>query len=242
LPKYAEKNLHGLLVVDKPVGVTSAEIVRRVRFAAGNCKTGHAGTLDPLASGVLVCALGQATKSINLLMELTKTYEAEADLSAFSVTDDAEGPLEPAQINCVPTVAEVESALAEFIGEVPQTPPIYSALKIGGRPAYWHARRGRIIQPSVRMVRIERITINRFEWPCVAFTVVCGKGVYIRSLAREIGMKLGTGGYLTGLIRTAVGPYNRLKAFSGNALPERIVEADLLPVQESTRAESGKTL
>jgi len=227
--RYARHDLHGLLVVDKPVGLSSMDVVRRVRRAAGNCKTGHAGTLDPLASGVLVCCLGKATKAVDQLMGMTKGYEATIDLTAFTTTDDAEGEREPMDISAPPPPEAVRGVLNGLTGQIEQTPPAYSAIKVGGQRAYKLARAGRDVAMPPRTVRIDAIEIERYDWPELAVTVTCGKGTYIRSLARQIGEGLGTGGYLSALRRTAIGPYTIDQAVQFDQLPQPMTGDDLLP-------------
>lgn len=228
--KYARHDLHGLLVVDKPVGISSMDVVRRVRRAAGNCKTGHAGTLDPLASGVLICCLGKATKAVERLMGLTKVYEATVDLSAFTPTDDAEGEREEVEVEREPTAEAVRAVLDGLTGEIDQVPPAYSAIKVGGKRAYKLARSGEAVAMGTRRVRVDEIVVAGYDWPALRVRVTCGKGTYIRSLARQIGEGLGTGGYLTALRRTAIGDYTIEQAVGLDSLPEPMEEADLLAV------------
>ena len=226
--KYRNTSLHGLLVVDKPLGVTSMDVVRDVRRAGGHVKTGHAGTLDPLATGVLICCIGSATRAVDALMGMTKVYETEIDLGAFTSTDDAEGERQVVEVATPPGEARVRAVLDELIGEVEQTPPAYSAIKIGGKRAYKLARGGQDVQMPTRVVRIDRIELREYAWPRLAIRVTCGKGTYIRSLARQIGQKLGTGGYLTSLRRTAVGPYTIERAVALDRVPRPLTQADLL--------------
>ncbi|MCZ7649079.1 MAG: tRNA pseudouridine(55) synthase TruB [Planctomycetota bacterium] len=225
--------LHGLLVVDKPLGKTSMDVVRIVRRAAGGHKTGHAGTLDPLATGVLVVCLGQATKAVEGLMGLTKIYETVVDLSAFTATDDAEGPREEVAVARPPARAELDAVLPEFIGTIEQRPPQYSALKVDGRPAYRYARKGEAVELAARPVRIDSLEVLEFAWPRLALRVTCGRGTYIRSLARQLGERLGTGGHLASLRRTAIGPYTLERAVTLDALPMPLLQEQLLDVPEA---------
>lgn len=227
--KYRTHNLHGLLVVDKPVGVSSMDVVRRVRRAGGHCKTGHAGTLDPLASGVLICCLGRATKMVEQLMGQPKVYAAAVDLSAFTSTDDAEGEREPVDVDHPPSESAVREALEGLTGEIEQTPPAHSAIKIGGQRAYKLARKGQNVEVPTRTVRIDRIELINYDWPQLSIVVACGRGTYIRSLARQVGGALGVGGYLTALRRTAVGEYTLNQAVRLDNLPEPLTQEDLLP-------------
>jgi tRNA pseudouridine55 synthase len=232
MPKYSNKDLHGLLVVDKALGMTSTDVVRRVRRAGGNCKTGHAGTLDPLATGVLVCAIGKGTKSVSWVMKQAKVYEAAIDLSAFTRTDDVEGEREEVAVGRPPSREAMEKVLEGLTGLIEQTPPAYSAVKIDGRSAYKYARKGEQVEIKSRTVRVDSIKINRYAWPHLDLTVRCGQGTYIRSLARQIGEALGTGGYLTALKRTRVGPYTLEHAVRADELPAPLTQEHLLPIPD----------
>ncbi len=228
----APLEMHGLLIVDKPVGCSSMDVVRRVRRAAGGAKTGHAGTLDPLAEGVIVCCLGRATRCVEQLMELTKVYRTTIDLSAFTTTDDREGERQPVDGAAPPTAEQLHEALDGLTGEIRQTPPAHSAIKVGGKRAYKLARAGeRVVMPP-RIVRIDRIDLHRYDWPLAEITVTCGRGTYIRSLARQIGGQLNVGGHLTRLRRTAIGPYTLDRARRLDDLPDPITAAHLLPAPE----------
>lgn len=229
-PRYTNRDIHGLLVVDKPLGLSSMDVVRRVRRAAGNAKTGHAGTLDPLATGVVICCLGKATKHIDQLMGLTKVYDAEVDLSAFSATDDREGERQVVAVVAPPSEGDLLAALGRFIGDIAQKPPAYSAVHVDGQRAYKMARRGEVVELASRTVRIDGIALLHYAWPIAAIRVTCGKGTYIRSLARDLGMELRTGGHLASLRRLAVGPYDLTGAVTIERLREPITQADLLPM------------
>ena len=226
------QGLQGLLIVDKPAGCTSMDVVRVVRRAAGGTKTGHAGTLDPLATGVLVCCLGRATKAVEKLMDLTKVYDTTIDLAAFTATDDAEGAREEVEVATPPTLDEVHSVLAGLTGVIQQRPPAYSAVKIGGKRAYKLARRGEAPVMPPRPVRIDAIDLVQYGWPLLHIVVTCGKGTYIRSLARQIGQALHTGVHLTALRRTAIGPYTIDRATPLDDLPHPLSQADLLPIPD----------
>lgn len=218
--------MNGLLIINKPLHYTSMDVIRKVRKLTGIRKVGHAGTLDPLATGVLLVCIGKATKKIDSLMNTTKEYVAEIDLTAFSETDDAQGPLELINIDKIPTLTEIQNILAQFIGEISQMPPKYSALKINGIPAYKKARRGETVELKPRNVIINSIDLISFQWPVLKIKISCGKGTYIRSLARDIGVILKTGGYLISLERTAVGNY-RIEDTIDLSKIEKIEEKDL---------------
>lgn len=225
-------DLHGLIVIDKPLGRTSMDVVRRVRWHAGGTKTGHAGTLDPLATGVLVCCLGRATRSVSTIMAMTKTYRATVNLAGFSSTDDAEGAIEPIDAPTPPRESVVQRVLQAHLGEIEQRPPAHSAVKIKGRRAYQLARGGQDVVMPPRIVRIDAITLERYDWPELEITVTCGRGTYIRSLGRQIGEALGVGGHLTALRRTAIGGYTVDHAWTLDDLPERLEDEHLLPIPE----------
>jgi tRNA pseudouridine55 synthase len=218
----------GLLVVDKPLRMSSAGVVARVRRASGGVKTGHAGTLDPLATGVVICCLGRATRSVELLMGLTKVYEAEVDLSAFTTTDDREGERREVAVAQPPTVEAVAAACAGFVGHVRQRPPAFSAVHVGGQRAYKLARRGEAVELPERVVRIDEVAVLGYDWPLARVRVVCGRGTYIRSVARDLGAALRCGGHLASLRRTAVGPYTLAKAVTVERLERGIGAEDLL--------------
>ncbi len=227
-PRYRKSAMAGLLVVDKPLGWSSMDVVRRVRDAAGFVKTGHGGTLDPLATGVVICCIGSATKSVETLMKMPKVYETTIDLSAFTPTDDAEGEREEVAVATPPTEAEVREALKPFLGEIEQVPPLYSAIHVDGKRAYKLARKGESVTLEARTVRIDAIELIDYDFPTLRVRVLCGKGVYVRSLARDLGRALGTGGYLAGLRRTAVGPYTVEGAATAERLMSEIRQSDLL--------------
>jgi len=222
--------LCGILVVDKPLGWSSMTVIRKVRAAAGNrkLKAGHAGTLDPLATGVVVVCIGKATKTVDQVMGQTKVYEAEVDLSAFTTTDDREGEREEVVVQTPPNESQVREVLTRFVGEVEQTPPIFSAIHINGQRAYKLARRGETILMPRRIVRIDAVELLAYHWPLATIRVTCGKGTYIRTLARDIGKALGTGGHLASLRRTAVGDFRIEQATAGNQLPQPLLQEHLM--------------
>lgn len=238
----AQAPLSGLLVIDKPLRRTSVDICRivRARLRAGGVspsggakriRVGHGGTLDPLATGVLVVLIGRATKLCDQIMAGAKRYQAEIDLSAFTPSDDAETPRQEVHIALPPTPAQVEAAVGEFVGEIDQAPPAHSAVWIDGRRAYSLARTGSAPEMTPRRVRIDEIDILDYSFPRLTLDIRCGKGVYIRSLARDLGTRLGTGGTLTRLHRTAVGPWTIEQARTLDQLPDPLSAADLLPVE-----------
>ena len=229
-PRYRKSAMEGLLIVDKPLGWTSMDVVRRVRKAAGWVKTGHAGTLDPLATGVIVCCVGNATKSVERLMGLEKTYDSTFDLSAFTTTDDREGERTEVAVEEPPSEERVREVLDTFLGDIEQVPPQFSAVHVEGKRAYKLARDGQKVEIKARTVHVESIELLEYAWPIVRVLVKCGRGTYVRSMARDVGVALGTGGHLAGLRRTAVGPYTLEGAADAERLLLPIMQHDLLDV------------
>ena len=205
-----------VIVINKPVGPSSHDMVNRVRRMAGTRRVGHAGTLDPLASGVLVVGIGKGTKQLKEVTESEKEYMTAVKLGVTSSTDDEEGEKKESGKKAVDR-GQIEKRLSQFIGTIRQVPPIYSAIKVRGQVAYKVARAGKIMVMPPRIVEIKSIEIINFEWPILELKIICGSGVYIRSLARDIGEALGVGGYMKSLIRTRVGKYTLDQAI---VLPE----------------------
>ncbi len=228
--KQARSSVCGVLVVDKPVGPTSMDVVAIVRGRAGGARTGHAGTLDPLAEGVLVLALGRATKSLDRFMATVKRYRTVIDLSAFTNTDDREGERVEVEVADPPDEAAVLAALDAFRGRIMQRPPARSAVKVGGRRAYAMARRGESVTLEPRPVEVHELDLVLYQWPLLEIAMCCGKGFYVRSLARDIGERLGTGGHCISLRRTAVGPFTDDQAIPLDDVPQPLGEADLIPL------------
>jgi tRNA pseudouridine55 synthase len=204
--------LDGLLNLDKPSGLSSARVVDRVKRILQErprgTKLGHAGTLDPFASGVLVLLIGKGTRQCERLMDQPKQYDATVKLGATTATDDPESPEVPfAGLGAPPERSAVESLLPRFRGAIEQRPPAFSALKIAGKRAYELARRGEAVELQPRTVHVYGIELLEYQWPHVRLRIDCGRGTYIRSIARDLGEALGTGGYLTALRRTRVGPF-----------------------------------
>jgi tRNA pseudouridine55 synthase len=209
----ASPGFHGLLVLDKPPGITSRDAVDRAqRWFPRGTRVGHTGTLDPLATGVLVLCVGHATRLTEYVQAMGKVYVAVVRLGARSTTDDAEGPITPAAVDRPPGRWELDGALPSFIGHVRQVPPAYSAAKLAGQRAYDLARQGQEPDLAPRTVRVDRIDVLEFDYPDLRLEVRCGKGTYIRSLARDLGEALGCGAYLTGLRRTSVGSFTSVDA------------------------------
>lgn len=205
----SQEQLSKILLIDKPAGITSHDVVDRVRRIYNTKKVGHAGTLDPFATGLLIVAVGKATKELLNYVGLDKTYEATARLGATSDTYDLTGALVPRPTSHVPRQDEVEEALQSFLGGYTQKAPAYSAKKVNGKKLYELARRGEDVEHlrPTKQVDISDIQLLDFNWPDVKFRVSCSSGTYIRSLAHDFGEKLGCGAYLTELRRTKVGEY-----------------------------------
>jgi tRNA pseudouridine55 synthase len=218
----------GILVVDKPLGWSSMDVVRHVRKAAGFVKTGHAGSLDPLATGVVVCCIGSATRYVERIMGMVKVYDSKLDLSAFTATDDREGEREEVAVAAPPDEAAVRAILPRFVGDIEQVPPQFSAVHVGGKRAYKLARAGQEVKLEARTVRVDAIELLSYEWPILRVLITCGRGTYVRSLARDVGGALETGGHLAGLRRTAVGPYTIETAVEASRLQLPITQQDLL--------------
>jgi tRNA pseudouridine55 synthase len=217
------ERIDGIIVIDKPPRITSARAVATVKHLThGGAKVGHAGTLDPFATGVLIVLLGNATHQCEQIMSWPKTYEATVKLGATTATDDMDSPEEPRNSPPVER-ARVEQALADFVGDIRQRPPVYSAIKIAGQRSCDRARAGRVVELQPRIVHIESITPIDYVWPLLRLRVDCGRGTYIRSLARDLGEKLGTGGYLTELRRTRIGPFGIDSAVRLDQLTEQNV-------------------
>jgi tRNA pseudouridine55 synthase len=204
----------GWVVLDKPVGLGSTPAVGRVRRLFGARKAGHGGTLDPLASGVLPIALGEATKTVPFVMDGRKEYLFTLRFGEARSTEDSEGEV-TAVSDVRPTDAAIRAALPAFLGDIDQVPPAFSALKIEGRRAYDLARAGEVVEMKVRRVRIDRLELlSRPDRDHADFAVACGKGTYIRSLGRDLALSLGTVGHLSALRRTAAGPFREEAAIS----------------------------
>lgn len=233
----SESSTHpsGIYIVDKPRFVSSTHVVRVVKRRLTNAgvaksvKVGHAGTLDPLATGVIVVLVGKATKLCDRVMASRKEYVADVDLSRASTTDDEEGEITEISLLRAPDRDEVAAACSKFVGVIQQRPPAHSAVWVDGQRAYDLARKGRSLNLAARDVRIDAIEIMRYEFPIVSLRVACGKGVYIRSLARDLGETLGGGGMLTSLRRTAVGPFRIEQARHLDEVPDPLPVSLLLP-------------
>ena len=219
----------GILNVDKPAGLTSRDAVNRVERLFRNVKCGHAGTLDPLATGVLVMCVGPATRLIQYVQRMRKQYRAVFQLGRRSATDDVEGEVELVAGAPEPTRAEVEAALPQFLGDIQQRPPPHSAIKIGGQRAYDLARRGEEFELSARTISIYHLEILRYAYPELELAIECGSGTYVRSLGRDLAAALGTAAVMSALARTAIGDFRVEDAVALDALTNDSVTQHLQP-------------
>jgi tRNA pseudouridine55 synthase len=239
----------GLLLVDKPGGMTSHDVVDAVRRALGTRKVGHAGTLDPMATGLLLVGVGRATRLLRFFGDLPKTYDGTARLGVETDTLDADGRV----VRTVETAVargELEAAVAALVGEGQQRPPAYSAVKVGGRKLYEAARRGEPIDAPSRPIRVDAFEVRTFDGTDVGFSVTCSGGTYVRVLLADVGTVLGCGAHLRALRRTRIGPYRVEDASGieaiGEPAPLEAAVAHLpridLPEEEARAAANGSIL
>ncbi len=233
--------MNGLLVLDKPAGLTSRDAINRIQgWFPRRTRIGHTGTLDPLATGVLVVCIGTATRLAEYVQAMPKVYRSKFLLGSRSSTDDLDGTLQPIVRATPPTRRALEETLASFVGTIEQVPPQFSAAKVDGNRAYSLARAGAAVSLEPRAVRIDALNILDYTYPSLEVEVHCGRGTYIRSLARDLGQRMGCGGLVAELRRLAVGPFTGTLARGIDVLPDD-VEAVLLPasmaVQDLPRVE-----
>ncbi len=227
----------GLVIVDKPSGLTSHDVVARVRRLAGTRKVGHAGTLDPMATGVLVLGVNRATRLLGHLLVTDKTYDATLHLGSSTTTDDAEGEVLETRPTAGLTDEEVLTGLSGLVGEIDQVPSAVSAIKVDGRRAYERVRAGEQVELASRRVRIDSIEVHALrlgsETAEVDVSVRCSSGTYVRAIARDLGVRLGTRGHLSALRRTAVGPFDLAVARTLEQLAE---EMAVVTLEDAARA------
>jgi tRNA pseudouridine55 synthase len=228
--------MNGILIVDKPAGCTSHDVVQRVRKALRQRSVGHAGTLDPLATGVLVVAVGEGTKLVSHLQSDDKRYEVTISLG--SETDSLDGDGEVTQTADVPPLdsATVEQALQPFIGRHPQEAPKLSAIKVGGMPLHRRMRRGEDVEAPVRDVDLYEATVDEVSQEALRLSLHCGKGFYVRSLARDLGRALGTLGHVTALRRTASGRFSIDDGLYGDQMTAEAIAERMIPLEEACGA------
>ena len=233
-------SLHGYLVIDKPAGWTSFDVVARARRLLGQKHIGHAGTLDPAATGVLPLAVGMATKTLEFLNDASKTYLAEVTFGVETDSHDIEGRVTHTAAATALTADAIEATLARFRGPGEQVPPMHAAIKVGGQKLYDLARRGEEIPRAPRPVTFHCLELLEWDLPTATLLVDCSKGTYIRALARDLGAAMGTGAYLSNLVRLRAGPFHLCQAFTMDELtridlpwawPRVAVHPDV-PVQE----------
>ncbi len=230
------KEIEGVLLVDKPKGLTSHDVVYRLRRKLQMKKIGHAGTLDPMATGVLVMLIGKATRISQYLMSADKIYEGEATLGVITDSQDAEG--EVMETRPVPELAQpqVLEAMKTFLGDQYQTPPMHSAIKVDGVKLYQLARKGEEVEREPRFIRVAAFNLLSFALPKLTFDLHCTKGTYVRTIAHDLGQKLGCGAHLSALRRTGSGKFTiaqclPLEEIEKLSLPE--IEKRLIPVYEA---------
>ncbi len=218
------RKLNGILLLDKPVGASSNQVLQDARFLYQAAKAGHTGSLDPLASGMLPVCFGEATKVSTFLLDADKHYLTTAQLGALSDTGDAEGQLSSQQAVPTLSVELIEAVLQAFRGEIQQIPPMYSALKKDGQPLYKLARQGVEVERQPRTVMIHELTLQDYTATTLSLSVRCSKGTYIRTLVEDIGQALGCGAYVAMLRRTEVDPFNGLPMYTPGELRRRLDE------------------
>jgi tRNA pseudouridine55 synthase len=230
------KEMEGVLLVDKPRDHTSHDVIARLRGKLKMKRLGHAGTLDPMATGLLIVLVGKATSMSQYLISLDKEYEGTIELGKVTDTQDADG--EVMETRPVPplTEAEVKTAIATFLGDQYQTPPMYSAIKVDGVPLYKSARKGEDVVREPRFIRVMSWELTRFAPPQLDFRLRCTKGTYVRTLAHDLGQKLGCGAHLAALRRTATDKFNVSQALTIEqiqAMPLPEIEKRLIPVRDA---------
>jgi tRNA pseudouridine55 synthase len=231
-----QKELEGVLLVDKPGEHTSHDVIARLRGKLRMRKIGHAGTLDPMATGLLIVLIGKATRVSQFIISLDKEYEGTIELGRTTDSQDAEG--ETMETRPVPELApvQVQAAMQGFLGDQYQIPPMFSAIKIGGVPLYKKARRGEEVERAPRFIRVMSWEMTRFESPRIDFRLRCTKGTYVRTLAHDLGTKLGCGAHLSALRRTATDRFNVAQALTMEqieALSIPDIEKRLIPVSQA---------
>jgi tRNA pseudouridine55 synthase len=243
-PRPKKRDVHGWLILDKPVGMTSTHAVAVVKRVFRAKKAGHAGTLDPLASGCLPIALGEATKTVPHVMDGRKAYRFTVTWGAETTTDDTEGPVTKTS-DARPSRADVEALLPRFTGAILQVPPQFSAIKVDGERAYDIAREGEAVALEAREVLIDRLDVIAHDGATTVIEAECGKGTYVRAIARDLGRALGCFGHVTALRRTRVGPFLEADFIAAADLTSEIADpaekeahlADLLAPVERGLAE-----
>ncbi len=233
---HPRKEIDGVLLVDKPGAHTSHDVVARLRRKLNMKRIGHAGTLDPMATGLMILLIGKATSISQYLISLDKEYEGTVELGKVTDSQDADG--EVLETRPVPplTEAEVRTAMQSFLGDQYQMPPMYSAIKIDGVPLYKSARKGVEVEREPRFIRVSQFEMTRFALPQFDFKLRCTKGTYVRTIAHDLGQKLGCGAHLAALRRTATDKFNVAQALTIEqieAMPLSEIEKHLIPVYQA---------
>jgi tRNA pseudouridine55 synthase len=227
----SDHNLFGLINLNKPVGITSRAAVDRVKRLVGRAKIGHTGTLDPLASGVLVICIGPATRLAEFVQRQTKQYQATFLLGRTSPTEDVDGEVTQLVDPPQPTPEQVAAATVPLTGQIQQRPPAHSALKVGGKRAYELARAGEEVELAARPIEVYAFDIVRYAYPELVVDITCSKGTYVRSLGRDLAESLGTGAVMSALVRTAVGAFGVDDAVAPETLTRDNLAEALLPAR-----------
>ncbi|MGM0489243.1 MAG: tRNA pseudouridine(55) synthase TruB [Planctomycetota bacterium] len=221
--------MFGLLNIDKPPRLTSRDVVDRVQRLIRPRKVGHAGTLDPMATGVLVVCVGPATRLNPFIQQLPKTYLATFQLGCWSATEDADGDVVELAAPPRPTPAQLQEVLRQFHGRIMQRPPAFSALKVKGQRAYSRARRGERVRLEPRPVTIDRLELLNYQYPELVLNITCSSGTYVRSLGRDIAEALGSAAVMSSLRRTAIGPFFANQAIELDELSLQSIQKQMLP-------------
>jgi len=221
--------MFGILNLNKPIGWTSRDAVNRVQRLVRPAKAGHAGTLDPLATGVLVVCIGPATRLISYVQKMPKVYQATFLLGRTSDSDDTETEVQELASPPQPSLVEIESKLPEFLGTIKQRPPAYSALKVNGRRAYQLAREGKEVQLEPRPVEIYELSVTGYDYPELKINLRCGSGTYVRSLGRDLAEALGTAAVMSALTRTSIGDFHTAEGLDADRLTEEELASHLQP-------------
>lgn len=234
MPKPPQYN--GIINLHKPTGMSSREAVDVVAKSARMSRVGHAGTLDPLATGVLVVCLGWATRLVPLIQDQPKRYRAEFLLGRRSDTDDITGTVAESDVSTHPALDQIETLLPTFVGDIEQVPPAYSAVHVAGRRAYDLARAGKSVDLAPRQVVVHSVEIIRYEYPRLELLISCGSGTYIRSIGRDLGEALGCGAVMSALVREAVGDFSLEQA----VLPELVTRESIASHLRSPTEAAGR--
>lgn len=227
--------MFGIVNLNKPSGITSRKAINRIQYLVRGAKTGHAGTLDPLAEGVLIVTVGPATRLTNRIQNWPKSYDASFRLGQSSDTEDIDGQVVEIIDAPIPTRTELESAATRLTGQIMQQPPAYSALKVKGKRAYQLAREGKQVQLEPRPITIHELRVERYQYPDIELKVTCSSGTYVRSLGRDLARAVGTEAVMTALVRTAIGHLHVADAVCLDNLDRDTIKDHLLPPLEAVR-------